>query len=244
MIKAIIFDFGQTLADSAHGFRAAEKQAQMRIFADLKLESWEKFISTYRKVRRQFHTEYNFSRKALWQHLYNCFQRQPDPQFLEQCEHEYWQTAKAATTLFPETQQVLEKLASRYKIGLVTNTQVQGQLWNHRVNRFPQLQRLFEVIIVAGESGVPAKPDPAVFMLCLEKLAVNAAEAVFVGDDWNIDICGAMNAGIQPVWLRHHRVHRTWPQVKGSVPVVTNLEQLLDIDKVLSTISQQNPMVQ
>ena len=28
MIKAILFDWGQTLVDSAQGFRAAEKQAQ------------------------------------------------------------------------------------------------------------------------------------------------------------------------------------------------------------------------
>jgi phosphoglycolate phosphatase-like HAD superfamily hydrolase len=28
MIKAVIFDFGQTLVDSAGGFRKAEKEAQ------------------------------------------------------------------------------------------------------------------------------------------------------------------------------------------------------------------------
>jgi FMN phosphatase YigB (HAD superfamily) len=29
MIKAILFDFGQTLVDSSNGFRAAEKEAQV-----------------------------------------------------------------------------------------------------------------------------------------------------------------------------------------------------------------------
>ena len=32
MIKAVIFDFGQTLVNSADGFRTAEKQAQDKLF--------------------------------------------------------------------------------------------------------------------------------------------------------------------------------------------------------------------
>ena len=43
-IKAVLFDFGQTLADSADGFRAAEKQAQEKIFKSLALTEWEEFV--------------------------------------------------------------------------------------------------------------------------------------------------------------------------------------------------------
>jgi len=32
MIKAILFDFGQTLVDSTKSFREAEKEAQVKIF--------------------------------------------------------------------------------------------------------------------------------------------------------------------------------------------------------------------
>ena len=35
MIKAILFDFGQTLVDSADAFRAAEKEAKDRLFAQI-----------------------------------------------------------------------------------------------------------------------------------------------------------------------------------------------------------------
>ena len=34
MIKAILFDFGQTLVDSADGFRAAETIAKEKIFLE------------------------------------------------------------------------------------------------------------------------------------------------------------------------------------------------------------------
>ena len=49
-----------------------------------------------------------------------------------------------------------------------------------------------------------------------------------MGDDWRIDICGAGDAGLHPIWLKHHSVKRNWPDVQTSVPVITSLEQLLD----------------
>ncbi len=70
MIKAILFDFGQTLADSAEGFRSAEKGAETRMFEDLGLASWQDFLSGYRKLRQEFHANSNFSRVALWQAIY------------------------------------------------------------------------------------------------------------------------------------------------------------------------------
>ena len=44
MVKAVIFDFGQTLVDSADGFRAAEREAQDRIFAALEGVERGRFI--------------------------------------------------------------------------------------------------------------------------------------------------------------------------------------------------------
>jgi len=54
---------------------------------------------------------------------------------------------------------------------------------------------------VAGENGIPPKPDPAPFRMCLETLGVAAGDAVYVGDDWRIDVCGSRDAGLNPVWL-------------------------------------------
>lgn len=231
MIKAVLFDFTQTLVDSADGFRAAEKQAQDRIFRDLSLTSREEFLSNYRKIRKEFHSRSNFSRKAMWQEVYWYYCHESDLQSLEKWEHDYWQKVKSETNLFPETEQVLEKLASKYRLALVTNIQAPGQ---HLVSNFPELEKFFEVIVIAGESAVPAKPDSTPFLSCLENLGVTAAEAVHVGDDWRIDICGARDAGIQPIWLQHHLVRRKWPAVQTSVPVITSLDRLLELKSILT----------
>ena len=41
MIKAVIFDFGQTLVDSAEGFRSAEKQVEKKIFDEINNDELE-----------------------------------------------------------------------------------------------------------------------------------------------------------------------------------------------------------
>lgn len=233
MIRAILFDFGQTLVDSANGFRAAEKEAQTKIFSNLSLTLWDEFLSNYRRIRKEFHAKSIFSRKSIWNEVYFYYCLEPDLKRLEIWENEYWERVKSETVPFPETVQVLEKLNTEYRLGLITNTQGQKASEKHRISLFPELERFFEVIIVAGESGLPPKPDPAPFHLCLDSLGTTPGEAVYIGDDWRIDICGAKDIGLQPIWIKHHSVRRLWPDIKTSVPVITSLDQLLDLDRVL-----------
>ncbi|MBW1700374.1 MAG: hypothetical protein JRH18_23000 [Deltaproteobacteria bacterium] len=86
MIKAVVFDFEQTLVDSADGFRWAEKAAQDRIFTDLGMPSREEFLAEYRKIRKAFHQQSRFSRKAIWEAVYDHFKQEPDLDVLEQWE--------------------------------------------------------------------------------------------------------------------------------------------------------------
>ncbi|MEW6261779.1 MAG: HAD family hydrolase [Thermodesulfobacteriota bacterium] len=228
MISAFLFDFGQTLVDSATGFRSAEKVAEKKVFDHLGLTDWEVFLSSYRRVRKEFHGRSNFSRKDLWAEIYRSFSRQPDLELLEQWEDEYWDQVKAETRPFPETETVLQKLETTFRLGLITNTQGQKKTDTHRLSQFPGLERFFEVIVVAGEGGLAPKPDPRPFHQCLELMGLKPRQAVYVGDDWRIDIRGAEGVGLRPIWLQHHLVRRNWPDVETSVLVINSLDQLLD----------------
>jgi len=232
MIKAVIFDFGQTLVDSANGFRTAEKEAQNKLFANLSLTLRNDFMDVYRRLPKEFHDRSDFSRKSLFNEVYYFYCLASDDKLLEQWETEYWETVKAHTTLFPETETVLESLNQHYTVALITNTQGQKRTGSHRISLFPKLEKFFKVIIVAGEGGIPAKPDPQPFRLCLQKLGYEPAEAVYVGDDWRIDICGARDAGLNPIWLKHQNVRRNWTEVQTSLPVITDLSPLLDLDAI------------
>ena len=234
MIKAVIFDFGQTLVDSSDGFRAAEKEMQTRIFSDLRVSSRDEFLSHYRIIRKEFHGRSEFSRKTIAEAVYGHFGEKPPTERLEQWERDYWERVMAETTIFPEAQHVLKSLSADYRLALITNTQGQKTTGNHRISRFPELTKYFEFVIVAGDSGIPEKPDPKPFHLCLKRLGLTPPDAVYVGDDWRIDVCGAGDVGMQPIWLQHHSVHRNWPKAETSAPIITDLTRLLDLPRLLS----------
>jgi len=232
MIKAIIFDFTQTLADSADGFRLAEKNVEKKIFDDLNLASWQDFLDTYRRIRSENKENSNFSRRLIWKDLYAVYQRECDELLLGSWELEYWETVKSHTRPFPETEDVLKNLIKKYRLGLITNTQGRPVSETHTLTLFPQLEHFFNPVIIAGEAGMPPKPDPQPFKICLGKLELTENQVIYVGDDWNIDMVGAINAGIQPVWIKHKLVKRNWPEVNVSMPVITDLNQLLLLDFV------------
>jgi HAD superfamily hydrolase (TIGR01549 family) len=234
MIKAVIFDFGQTLVDSANGFRTAEKEAQDKLFSNLGLTVRDDFLTIYRRLRKEFHERSDFSRNSLWQEIFYYYCVAVDSNRLVEWETEYWETVKKHTVLFPEVSKVLTSLSGRYEIALITNTQGQKTAGAHRISLYPELENFFKVIIVAGEGGIPPKPDQKPFRLCLEKLEISASEAVYIGDDWRIDICGARDAGMHAIWLKHHTVQRNWPQIEDSGPVITSLEELIDVEKLLA----------
>jgi len=232
MIKGVIFDFGQTLVDSADGFRAAEKIAKEKIFLSMFSstdDQYQAFITEYRRIRKSFHARSQFSRISIWQAVYETFKCTADLKKLAQMETEYWDLVKARTTPFPETISVLEKLAARFQLGIITNTQGQKSEGNHRIALFPGIEKYFDAIIIAGESGLPAKPDPEPFLLCLKQMNLKPSEAIYVGDDFQKDVGGSSSVGMCSVWLKHDRVKRSWPEPENHIKfrVITDLNQLL-----------------
>ncbi len=229
-IEAVLFDFGQTLVDSADGFRTAEKAAKEALFGDMRHRrgglQWETFVARYREIRKAFHACSRLSRPDIWRAVYEAFGLSADDARLAAWERSYWQTVKANTRLFPETAGVLAELSRVYRLGLVTNTQGERGGGSHRISLFPGIERFFEVIVVAGEGDVPPKPDARAFMAALKAMRLPPERAVYVGDDWRNDVCGASEAGLLPVWLKHRRVRRNWPEGNGSVATIGDLREL------------------
>ena len=62
------------------------------------------------------------------------------------------------------------------------------------------LREYFDVVVDSALVGVE-KPDPAIFRTALEVLEVSPAEALYVGDLYDVDILGANAAGIPAVLL-------------------------------------------
>ncbi|MDX9800673.1 MAG: HAD family hydrolase [Spirochaetia bacterium] len=235
MIKAIVFDFVQTLGTASDGYKAAEKKAQKKLFEKIGINSscWDEYIDLYRKERKEHFERSDFSRKNVWLKLCSSFDAPVDLNFLMQLEDEYWETVRKSMRLFPETLTVLKKLKENHKLGMVSNSQKDGSTKALDNSEYRKLELLFDAIVIAGEKGIPAKPDPLPFNLIIEKLGVKKDETVFVGDDLRVDIEGSKNAGLVPVWLKHYSVERNWPLASFPVPVIKQLDDLYKLDNIL-----------
>ena len=226
MVKAFIFDFGQTLVDSADGFRTAEREAQDRIFAALEGVERDRFVDVYRRVRKAHHERSRLSRREIWRAVFRALQRSIDEPRLVAWEGEYWKRVNALTRMFPEAPSTLEALRATHRLALVSNTQGQADGGGHRLSAFPDLERRFECIVIAGENGIPAKPDAEPFLRCLRQMTLDPGECFYVGDDYRFDVCGSRDVGMRPVWLKHRSVRRNWPDGDTDVPVITSLDEL------------------
>jgi HAD superfamily hydrolase (TIGR01549 family) len=133
-----------------------------------------------------------------------------------------------------ETVPVIERLKESYKVGLITN-------WEHTPRIYELLreldaEELFDCVVVSDGVG-HAKPDPRVFKPAFNITDVKAEESIYVGD-MDVDIEGAINAGMQPVLIKRVNVNGTWDQFSENQVfnytddqyiLIQRLSQLLDV---------------
>jgi putative hydrolase of the HAD superfamily len=117
------------------------------------------------------------------------------------CIHYYYKHFPEFVQPYPETFGILKKLrASGVKTGLITNIPQDRVAPQWAKIRALGLPELMDVILVSGELGIH-KPDVRIYEHAAKALGVSPEECVFVGDDPDSDILGALNAGMEAVWL-------------------------------------------
>ena len=83
------------------------------------------------------------------------------------------------------------------------------------------LSPMFDTILISDAEGI-CKPERQIFHRALERLNVNPAHAVFVGDHPEVDAAGARAAGMRAIWRRD-------PSVSGVVEADAVIEELGDL---------------
>lgn len=101
-------------------------------------------------------------------------------------------------SFYPCTERVLEELSARYKVALLSNT-ISDQPRVCLTEK--KLDRHFTLMICSRDLGV-RKPNPRIFRHVLRELGVEPEEAVHVGDNIEADMDGAEGVGITPIWIR------------------------------------------
>jgi putative hydrolase of the HAD superfamily len=119
---------------------------------------------------------------------------------------------------YPDSLVALQRLAAKFPLVSITN----GNADLDRIG----MAHFFKFAITARGCGV-AKPDKRIFDLACAKLDLPPREILHVGDDPQLDVVGAREAGLRTAWI--NRTGATW--VHGAKPdvVVHDLGELADL---------------
>jgi len=115
-----------------------------------------------------------------------------------------------------------------YKLAVVSNGKSPFQ--EHNLSAMaPNLN--FDQVIVSGAVGL-RKPEAGIFRLTCERLAVEPAQCVFVGDDPIADIRGAQSVGMLTVFIPGH--YGAWCAEADAVctdyrDLISVIEQIKDV---------------
>jgi putative hydrolase of the HAD superfamily len=176
----------------------------------------ETFVATYRQVNRRFMDQATADGRETHNRLWVAGALQahghvvePEDACVEQAVEAYFDPFVRSCQLIPGTYEMLQSLAGRYRLGLVSNFTHPPAV--EQILARVGLERFFDEILISGRLGI-RKPHPAVFTELTKRLALAPAEIVFVGDELQADIVGAQKAGMRTVWMTYRqRLERPSP---------------------------------
>jgi putative hydrolase of the HAD superfamily len=206
----LFFDLDHTLWD----FEANSRQTLAALY--LKMELKNRGIGDF----EQFHRTYLLHNEKLWERYRNGFIKVDelrwkrmwltlldfgigDQDLAKSLGVQFLDMLPSRNILFPYTLEILEYLrAKNYRMHLITNgfeiTQ-QNKLKNAGLEKF------FEKIITS-EASNSIKPRKEIFEYALRVTGAARENSIMIGDSPEVDIQGAINAGMDQVFVNHLRI--------------------------------------
>ena len=221
MIKAVFFDIDDTLYDTS-GFAKLARKAALNVMIDAGLPlSPDDAYTLLRKIIKEKGSNYDRHLNVLTKEVFG----EEKPLLVALGMITYHNVKFALLRLFPETMSTLIHLKSRgYHLGVISN--------GITIKQYEKLVRLglhhfFDSVITSQEAGVE-KPDVAIFEWAMETMNCKAENSVMIGNNFNDDVLGAINAGMSAVFLT--------PELKESDQIIIK-EKSLELD-IISDIGQ------
>ncbi len=117
--------------------------------------------------------------------------------------YEAFYAARNQVTFYPDALDALRRIAARVPVAALSN----GNADLHRIG----IGGLFAFQLGAREFGA-AKPDPRIFHAACARLGVAHAQVLHVGDHVEMDVAGAMRAGLRGCWINRESTQWTCGQ--------------------------------
>jgi HAD superfamily hydrolase (TIGR01549 family) len=228
-VKAIFFDFDNTLVDSASIIGEVHRKTAEAIAHHLNslghAVSVDEIAALIKSVEERMEASLILDRDLYWPHVVEMLGASKIPaEIIAHWTEIYWLHYSRAS-VFADTIPTLTELSRRYRLGMVANTDGKPGLKRRRVEG-SGLAGFFEVIIVAGDDVPEVKPDPRPFRAAADALGVRPEESVMVGDHPRNDVEGAKKAGMKAVLVGRGEPNTPPHGVKPDL-VITTLSDLL-----------------
>lgn len=204
-LRTVLFDLDDTLHDDTYAFTTAAEEVAREVAAEhgvdaLALKS--AYIAEaegfwHRLSGDQVRTKLSQLRATMWGNALTSVGL-ADAALAQRSAANYNVYRKKYFALFPGALDLLKELKQRgMKLGLVTNGMSET---HHEKIALLQIAPYFDALFLADEVGM-VKPDPLLFAHACRKLESSPSVSAMVGDRYDRDISGALEAGLYTVWV-------------------------------------------
>ena len=220
MIKAVIFDFDNTLMDFMKMKRAAvESAVDGMIDAGLLIKKEDMVEKIYKVYTAEGIEDQQIFDKVLVNELGKV-----DYKILAAGIIGYRRAKEGTLALYPHVHLTLTGLARMGLKMAVVSDAPRLPVWL-RITGLG-LQHYFDAVITSDDAGFK-KPHSKPFLMALEKLNVLPAEAIMIGDWVERDMVGAKKVGLQTVFARYGDTAHT--DESGADYEIDDISELLGI---------------
>lgn len=201
-IKAVTFDFGQTLAELDHDFMA---RRVLTFGAELDpvgsragtVAAWQAYGVA--KALGHARAWQAMMVEILRSGMVRKLRGETDPDYAEKIAQLLWD-AQPTQNLWRKPIAGMFELVANLKargvpVAIISNSE--GRL-AELVEELGQ-SALFPIVVDSGRVGID-KPDPRIFEHTASLLGVPLREIAHVGDAWEADVMGALGAGAKAIW--------------------------------------------
>ena len=206
--KAVFLDWDDTIGDFHGAADLALAEMYERYQLDRYFASLEEFVGLYKPHNLELWAKYGEDKvtkeylsldRFLFPLMHGSKVKGENLCVLaEQLSEDFLNMTTARFSLLEGAEELVHYLAKKYPLTVVTNGFVEVQY-----EKFDKsgLRDCFAHIVLSEEVGCQ-KPNPRIFEEALRMNGLQAEEVVMIGDSWNSDIQGAINAGIDQIWIR------------------------------------------
>ncbi|MGZ8544485.1 MAG: YjjG family noncanonical pyrimidine nucleotidase [Flavisolibacter sp.] len=224
--KHLFFDLDHTLWDFDANARATLEHLHLDLdLTNRGIHDFEMFYKNYLQHNEKLWARYRNGNikqdelrlKRMWLTLLDF--KIADEDLARQMSELFLQLLPTRTILFPNTREVLQYLADKgYRMHIITNGFEKTQ---HSKLQTSGLHVFFEEV-VTSEGANSLKPQKEIFEFAMERAGCTAAESIMIGDGLDVDVLGAMNAGMDQVHVNFNDA----PQDLKPTYTIRNLEEL------------------